>query len=195
MTTFRLARTELRRLTSGKLPMLALVAITLVPLLYGAMYLYANWDPYGRLDTVPAAVVIDDEGATRDDGTSLQAGQQVHDKLVDSESFDWQRTNEHQAESGVASGRYTFALVVPEDFSSALLSPGEFDPEQAEPRLITNDTNNHLVSTIADQVASQVGQAVAKDAGTEAADQLRTLANGAHQVAEGNRKLAEATPR
>ena len=39
MTTFRLARTELRRLTSGKLPRLALVAITLVPLLYGAMYL------------------------------------------------------------------------------------------------------------------------------------------------------------
>lgn len=84
MTTLRLARTELRRLTSGKLPKLALVAVTLVPLLYGAMYIYANWDPYGELDSVPAAVVVDDAGATRDDGSRLTAGDTVYQRLIDS---------------------------------------------------------------------------------------------------------------
>ncbi|GAB3299865.1 YhgE/Pip family protein [Parasphingorhabdus pacifica] len=194
MTTFRLARTELRRLTSGKLPVLALVAITLVPLLYGALYLYANWDPYGRLDSVPAAVVIEDEGADREDGTSLQAGRKVYDKLVDSGSFDWQRTDQGRAEAGVAAGRYTFALVVPKDFSGALLSPGEFEPRQAQLRLITNDTNNYLVGTIADQVASEVSRAVAKDAGTEAADQLLLGLDTVHdktlEAADGAGKLA-----
>ena len=82
MTTFRLAMTELRRLTSGRLPRLALVAITLVPLLYGAMYLYANWDPYNRLDSVPAAVVIDDAGGQRQDGSTLNAGDRVYDCLL-----------------------------------------------------------------------------------------------------------------
>lgn len=202
MTTFRLALTELRRLTSGKLPKLALVAVTLVPLLYGAMYLYANWDPYGRLQSVPAAVVVDDEGAARDDGSSLQAGEKVYDKLIDSDSFDWKRTSQRQAEEGVADGRYTFALVVPRDFSAALLSPGEFEPQQAQLRLITNDTNNYLVSTIADQVATQVSQAVAKDAGTEAVGQLllgfgtvhdKTLeaADGAGELADGAGQLNE----
>lgn len=194
MTTLRLARTELRRLTSGKLPILALVAISLVPLLYGAMYLYANWDPYGRLDSVPAAVVIDDEGASREDGSSLQAGQKVFDKLRDSGSFDWQRTSQRQAQEGVASGRYTFALVVPKDFSAALLSPGKFEPRQAQLRMITNDTNNYLVGTIADKVASEVTKAVSKDAGTQAADQLLlgfgTVHDKTVQAADGAGKIA-----
>lgn len=172
MTSFRLAATELRRLTSGKLPKLALVAITLVPLLYGAMYIYANWDPYGDLDAVPAAVVIDDAGAERDDGSSLHAGQDVYQELLDSDSFDWNRTGEQQARQGVASGEYNFALVVPKDFSAALQSPSDFDPRQAKLRLVTNDANNYLTGTIADQVASEVRAGVASNAGSEAANQF-----------------------
>ncbi|MFR9730088.1 YhgE/Pip family protein [Saccharopolyspora sp. MS10] len=200
MTTFRLALTELRRLTSGRLPRLALVAITLVPLLYGAMYLYANWDPYNRLGSVPAAVVVDDAGATREDGSRLAAGDQVYDELVSSGAFDWDRTGAAEAERGVADGRYTFALVVPRDFSAALMSPGEFEPRQAQLRMITNDANNYLISTIADKVAGEVREAVAADAGTEAADQLllgfgtvhdKTLeaADGAGRLADGAGQL------
>ena len=195
MTTFRLARTELRRLTSGKLPKLALVAITLVPLLYGAMYLYANWDPYGRLSSVPAAVVVDDAGAARDDGSRLDAGQDVYSELVDSGTFDWQRTGEAQAQQGVSDGTYTFALVVPKDFSAALLSPGEFQPRQAQLRLITNDANNYLVGTIADKVVSEVRKAVAKNAGTEAAEQFLMGFSTVHEktveAADGAGKLAD----
>ena len=202
MTTFRLALTELRRLTSGRLPRLALVAVTLVPLLYGAMYLYANADPYSRLDSVPAAVVIDDAGSTREDGTSLHAGEKIHDKLHESGTFDWHRVSRREADEGVASGTYTFALVVPRDFSAALLSPGEFEPRQARIRLVTNDTNNYLVGTIADKVADEVRRAVASDAGSEAADSLlrglgtvhdKTLeaSDGAGQLADGASRLRD----
>lgn len=202
MTSFRLAATELRRLTSGKLPKLALLAVTLVPLLYGAMYIYANWDPYGKLDSVPAAVVIADEGSQREDGTRLDAGQDVYQELLDSGTFDWTRTDEQQAQDGVASGRYTFALVVPKDFSAALLSPADFEPRQAKLRLITNDANNYLVGTIADKVASEVRKGVASSAGAEAANQFllgfstvhdKTLeaADGAGQLADGAGRLRD----
>ncbi|MBE9375567.1 YhgE/Pip domain-containing protein [Saccharopolyspora sp. HNM0983] len=200
MTSFRLAATELRRLTSGKLPKLALLAITLVPLLYGALYIYANWDPYERLDAVPAAVVVDDTGAPRDDGSRLQAGADVEQELVDSGSFDWNRTDEQQARQGVASGEYNFALVVPEDFSAALLSPGEFDPRQAQLQLITNDANNYLTGTIADQVAAEVRDGVAANSGSEAAgefllgfstvhDKTVEAARGAGELADGAGQL------
>ncbi len=53
MTAVRMALSELRRLTAGRLPKLAVVALLLVPLLYGGLYLYANHDPCGRLDKVP----------------------------------------------------------------------------------------------------------------------------------------------
>lgn len=172
MTALRLARTELRRLTSGRLPVLALVAVTLVPLLYGALYIYANRDPHEQLGSVPAAVVVADTGATRSDGSSLHAGRTVYEHLRDSGTFDWHRVGPREAESGVAGGEFTFALVVPENFSEALLSPGRFDPRQARLRLITNDANNYLVGTIATRVADEVREAVADDAGTEAAKQL-----------------------
>ncbi|MGW5649439.1 YhgE/Pip family protein [Saccharopolyspora sp. NPDC003762] len=202
MTTFRLAATELRRLTSGKLPKLALLAVTLVPLLYGAMYIYANWDPYGKLDSVPAAVVVEDAGAQREDGTRLDAGQDVYQELLDSGTFDWTRTDAQEAQDGVASGRYTFALVVPRDFSGALVSPADFEPRQAKLQLITNDANNYLVGTIADKVASEVRKGVAASAGTEAANQFllgfstvhdktAEAADGAGQLADGAGQLRD----
>ncbi|MBA8825937.1 putative membrane protein [Saccharopolyspora lacisalsi] len=202
MTAFRLARTELRRLTAGRLPKLALVAVTLVPLLYGAMYIYANWNPYEQLDSVPAAVVVADQGATRDDGSRFDAGTKVSAELRDSDSFEWHRVDRAEATRGVSAGHYTFALVIPKNFSQALLSPGEFDPRRARLSLITNDANNYLAGTVADKVVEEVRKAVAADAGTRAADRLllglstvhdKTVdaARGADELAGGTDKLAE----
>ena len=50
--TIKLAGFELRRF-KGPLPIIALLFLLLVPSLYGALYLWSNWDPYGRLDQVP----------------------------------------------------------------------------------------------------------------------------------------------
>ena len=63
MTVLRLARSELKRMTGGLLPKLTILALALVPLLYGAVYLYANWDPYGKLNQIDAALVVQDAGA------------------------------------------------------------------------------------------------------------------------------------
>ncbi|WP_406691841.1 YhgE/Pip domain-containing protein [Saccharopolyspora sp. ID03-671] len=195
MTSFRLAATELRRLTSGKLPKLALLAVTLVPLLYGAMYIYANWDPYGKLGSVPAAVVIDDTGAQQDDGEQLNAGRDVYDELVDSGTFSWTRTDLQRAQAGVANGDYTFALVVPKDFSRALVSPADFTPQQAKLQLITNDANNYLVGTIADKLAGEVRAGVASNAGSTAAEKFllgfSTVHDKTVEAADGAGKLAD----
>ena len=51
-----LFRYELRRFRRG-LPLLALLFIFLVPAIYGALYLSANWDPYGAMDRLPVAIV------------------------------------------------------------------------------------------------------------------------------------------
>ena len=64
MTSIRMAMSELRRLTAGRLPKLAVVALLCVPMLYGGLYLYANHDPYGRLDKVPTAVVVTERDHT-----------------------------------------------------------------------------------------------------------------------------------
>ena len=72
MTILTLLRTELRRLTSTRLGVLAFVALMAVPLLYGGVYLWGNLDPYGRFSSVPAGVVVADAGTT--DGATSSTG-------------------------------------------------------------------------------------------------------------------------
>src|SRR3954447_26818170 len=73
---------ELRRFLRGRLPVAALVVLAVIPLLYGALYLYAFWDPYGRLNHVPPALVMGDRAPTASDGTQRDAGQDLPDELI-----------------------------------------------------------------------------------------------------------------
>lgn len=82
MRSPRLAALELKRFGRGRLPRAALVAITLLPLLYGALYLWSFWDPYGRLDRIPVALVNNDRGATPA-GRRIAAGDEITRGLRD----------------------------------------------------------------------------------------------------------------
>ncbi|MFJ3958916.1 YhgE/Pip family protein [Arthrobacter sp. NPDC090010] len=188
MTVLRLARSELKRMTSGVLPKLTIVALSLVPLLYGAIYLYANWDPYNNLSGIKAALVVEDTGAapSKPDGTKgeeLNAGSKVADSLLDAHLFDWQRVStSQQADEGVRTGQYAFALKIPADFSKNLVSPSSFDSaHQAMLNVTTNDANNYLLSTIVDKLTTAVHSTVAQEVGQQTADQLLTGFGVIHQ--------------
>ncbi|TCO46073.1 putative membrane protein [Kribbella antiqua] len=172
MTALRMALSELRRLTAGRLPKLAVIALLIVPVLYGGLYLYANHNPYGRLDKVPTAVVVEDEGTTLSDGEKLDVGTQVAGELVKSKSFDWHEVDRTTATKGVSDGTYEFAVVLPKTFSADLASSAEFTPKQANLELITNDANNYIAHTMANQVVAQVTKTVASEVSETAASKL-----------------------
>lgn len=205
MTVFRLALSELKRMTGGILPKLTIVALLLVPLLYGAVYLYANWDPYSNLDQLKAAVVVQDQGATTKDGKKLDAGHDVAKNLVDGKKFDWQLVDSpEKANAGVQSGEYAFALEIPKNFSANLASPENFDSAtQAMMSLTTNDANNYLLTSIVDKVGTQVHDSVAKEVGEQTANSLLTgygtihaqlvkATDGATTLTKGTKTLDES---
>ncbi|MGY3318467.1 YhgE/Pip family protein [Arthrobacter sp. TE12232] len=206
MTVLRLARSELKRMTGGLLPKLTILALALVPLLYGAVYLYANWDPYGKLNQIDAALVVEDSGAASADGTRLEAGRKVAESLVDGHVFNWKTVaSTAEADQGVSNGTYGFALKIPKDFSANLASPGSFDAaNQAMLNVTTNDANNYLLSTIVDKLTTAVHTTVAKEVGEETANQLLTgfgtihtqmlkASDGAGQLADGVARLHDGT--
>lgn len=206
MTVLRLARSELKRMTGGLLPRLTILALAMVPLLYGAVYLYANWDPYGRLNQIDAALVVQDSGATSADGTRLEAGRTVAESLVDGHVVNWQTLSDPaEADQGVRSGKYAFALKIPADFSANLVSPGSFDAaSQAMLNVTTNDANNYLLGTIVDKLTTAVHATVATEVGEETANRLLTgfgtihsqmlkAADGGGQLADGAATLHDGT--
>jgi putative membrane protein len=194
---------ELRRLTSTRMSVIALIALMLVPVLYGGLYLWANQDPYARLSDVPVGLVVADEG----DGDA-NYGDQVAKELVDGGAFDWQVMSAKAATTALQDGSVDFTVTLPKDFSSALTSVSGESPHQAKILLETNDANNYLASTIGTQAVEKIRRSVAQLVGEEAATRLLTaisdiraslvtaadgasaLADGAASARDGAQKLS-----
>ncbi|WP_221584923.1 YhgE/Pip domain-containing protein [Microbacterium sp. G2-8] len=191
-----LVRTELRRLTSSPMSILALVALMLVPVLYSGLYLWGNDDPYGNLDSVPAALVVEDEGATQD-GDDVNYGEQVRDDLVDDGTLDWHDTDADAAAAGLQSGEYDFIVTFGTDFSRSLTSIAEDDPTKAVVEVTTNDANSYLAGTIADTVTDTVRDNLTQEVGEQAArtllDSLATIRTGLSDAADGSAQLADGS--
>ncbi|WP_328539254.1 YhgE/Pip domain-containing protein [Streptomyces sp. NBC_00344] len=155
MRSPKLAALELKRFGRGRLPRAALVALLLLPLLYGALYLWSFWDPYGRLDRIPVALVNDDRGAEAA-GRQVRAGDDITEGLRDSKVFDWHETSAAEARRGVEDGTYYLSLTMPPDLSKRIASSSGGSPETGALQVHTNDANNYIVGQISRTVFSEV---------------------------------------
>lgn len=208
MRSPKLAALELKRFGRGKLPAAALVALLLIPLLYGALYLCSFWDPYKRLDKVPVALVNADKGATVD-GKRIDAGGEIAKKLHDSKTFDWREVSAGEAAKGLEKGTYYLSLTMPADFSEKIASSSGEDPTTGALQVQTNDANNYIVGSISRTVFSEVRSAASTNASrgfldkifvnfsdlhdktAEAADGADKLKDGAGKAQEGAKELAD----
>ncbi|WP_329616812.1 YhgE/Pip domain-containing protein [Streptomyces brevispora] len=163
MRSPRLATLELRRFGRGRLPRAALAALLLLPLLYGALYLWSFWDPYGRLDRIPVALVNDDKGATAE-GKRIAAGDEITGKLLDSKVFEWHEVSAAEADKGVEDGTYYLSLTMPSDLSRRIASSAGDSPETGALQVRTNDANNYIVGQISRTVFSEVRTAASANA-------------------------------
>ena len=155
MRSPKLAALELKRFGRGRLPRAAMAAMLLLPLLYGALYLWSFWDPYERLDRVPVALVNEDRGA-KAGGERIDAGDSIVEGLRGSDSFDWHETDAADARKGVEEGRYNLSLTVPADFSERVASSSGDDPRTGALKVRTNDANNYIVGQISRTVFAEV---------------------------------------
>ncbi|MEU0051090.1 YhgE/Pip domain-containing protein [Streptomyces sp. NPDC006309] len=208
MRSPRLAALELRRFGRGKLPRAALVALLVLPLLYGALYLWSFWDPYGRLDRIPVALVNDDKGATAG-GKKITAGDDIVGGLRDSRTFEWHEVSAEEAHAGVEDGTYYLSLTMPADFSRRIASSSGDSPATGALQVRTNDANNYIVGQISRTVFNEVRSAASKKASrgfldkifvsfSDIHDKTVTAAKGADRLntglgkaEKGSRELAD----
>ncbi|MFJ3444646.1 YhgE/Pip family protein [Streptomyces sp. NPDC086081] len=192
MRSPRLAALELRRFGRGKLPRAALVALLVLPLLYGALYLWSFWDPYGRLDRIPVALVNEDRGATAG-GERVTAGDDITKGLRDSKTFDWREVGAAEARRGVEDGTYYLSLTMPADFSERIASSSGNTPETGALQVHTNDANNYIVGQISRTVFGEVRRAASTKTSRSFLDRIFVSFSDIHgktvQAAKGADKL------
>ncbi|MHB8328929.1 MAG: YhgE/Pip family protein [Acidimicrobiales bacterium] len=196
----RLGLVEVKRFTRGRMRRTALVVMLLIPLLYGGLYLWAFWNPYGNLDHVPVALVNLDRPVHSPGGT-IAAGSLLTAKLLRGHALNWRRTSATKAKQGVADGRYYAALTIPLGFSASVSSLASSDPRPAELTAELNAASNYIASQLMGSVFSAVKEAAATSFSTEFLDHIflavansngstGKAASGARQIAAGASRAA-----
>lgn len=182
-----------KRYFRGTMPRVAIITIILMPLLYGAMYLWAFWNPFGAVDKIPAAIVNNDTGRTAD-GQQIDAGDQVVKSLIASHQLDLDEVSAEEAASGLSRGTYYYTITIPENFTEAVESPNGDNPEKANLIFTFNDANNYLATIIGQDASEQVINQVNSTIGAQGVGQvltgLESAGSGLHRAADGADQLA-----
>lgn len=175
---------DFRKFAHGKLPPLALVAIILLPLLFGGLFPWSYWDPLGNMDKMPVALVNSDEG---------DAGQEVVDNLVEIQPLNFEVVSAEEARKGIEDGTYYLGMEIPTDFTEAATSVNSDNPHQAKINIALNETNGFIPTMLGNQATTLVTAAVSDTVGSKVVDQLfvgiNTLGEGLDKAADGAGQL------
>ncbi len=199
----------IEKLKKSRQTVVVIVAIALIPLIYAGLLTWANVDPSNNLDTIPAAVVNDDEPATTGD-TTVNLGESLTAELTSStagNNFDWRTMDADDAEAALESGDVLAVMTIPSGFSAAAVSPADNDAATARPATLTVETNdaaNMIAGTIASTIASTVRDSLATEVSSEYLknvylgfttlhDKMAEAGDGAAQVADGATSAADGS--
>ena len=83
-------------------------------------------------------------------------GDNVVDKLEDNDDFAWDFVDEDDARDGVENGTYYAAIIIPENFSSNILSINDQNPKQAELTYLINEKTNPVASRMSNNAVNQI---------------------------------------
>ncbi|WP_291650997.1 YhgE/Pip domain-containing protein [Clostridium sp.] len=204
MNFLKIAGEDIKSIFKNRFIRVSIIAIIVVPLLYSLLYLYAFWDPYAKLEDVHIAVVNKDEGTILD-GAKVNYGKDVEEELKSNKEIGWEITSEEEANKGLEGKEYYAKVVIPEDFSSNVISAKEGEPQVAKVDFISNDKKNFLASQINSKVEAELKAKITKkissnyvevafDSLYEAKDGLTQAADGSKQIYDGLSTMNEKVP-
>ncbi|MEH7502176.1 YhgE/Pip domain-containing protein [Neobacillus drentensis] len=195
MKGFHLVFRDLKMMWHHKHGRIALVFLLIVPLIYSGFFLAGYWNPYGRLDQLPVAVVNLDKGSTMDN-KSIDAGKDFVKNLKENKDLNFSFLPEKTANQGLKDGKYYMVLTIPKDFSQKVTTLMDEHPEQAKLNYKINPGKNYVASQIStsamEKMKAKIAASITKSYAdgvfskfVELADGLRDAGNGASKINQG----------
>lgn len=189
---------EFKRFFRGKLGPLALLVILLIPLLFGGLLVWSYWDPVGRINQLPVALVNSDKGAEVG-GERINAGDTIAQNLLANDQITLTEVSPEEAARGIEDGTFYFGIELPEDFSEAATSVNTDDPHQATLNAVYNNNNGFLAQVLGNNVVAVVLDTINTELGAQLADRLlvgfNTIGEGMRQAGDGASRLNDGAKR
>lgn len=174
--------------------LVSIIAVLFIPVMYAGMFLWAFWDPYKGLPNLPVAVVNEDKGAEME-GVKLDLGNDLVDKLVESNEFKFIDVSKEEAEKGLHGRDYYMILEIPTNFSEHATTLLDDKPSKLVMNYIPNEGLNFLGAQIGetamDRVRAEVNSQVSATYAEKLFDSITTLGDGFTEAADGSNKLGE----
>ncbi|MDR0297311.1 MAG: YhgE/Pip family protein, partial [Streptococcaceae bacterium] len=186
-------KNEWKLIAKNKFLWLVMLALVLIPVLYNVIFLSSLWDPYGKIQDLPVAVVNEDKSATLN-GKKVTLGADLSENLKKSKTLDYSFVSADKAKNGLADGRYYMVVTFPEDLSSSASSIMDKTPKKATIRYETSKGHNFISSKMSESAMEKlqlsVTQDITKQYATTIFDNLSNLKTGMATAADGAGKLA-----
>ncbi len=166
----------------------------IIPLLYCGMLLWAFWDPYGKLEELPVALVNNDKGADVD-GESLHLGDELVKNLEDHATFDFKQVTEKEANKMLKNKDAYMVIQIPEQFSENATTLLDENPQKLELEYKVDEATNFITAKIGDNAINQIRTEVNEQVSKTYAEQLfaviERLSDGYGDAADGASKLKD----
>lgn len=178
---------DVKRIRKNVIAMIVVIGVLVVPCLYAWFNIAASWDPYNNTGNLKVAVASVDEGYT---GSliplEINVGEQVISALRENTQMDWVFTSKEKAMEGVKSGQYYAAIVVPEKFSTQMMSL--FSDQIQKPEIIyySNAKENAIAPKVTDKGATAIQKQVNQVFIQTISDTAMTVFQSVSNMAEAN---------
>lgn len=190
---FQLLKAEWRAIFKNRLTLISLIAVCFVPIIYSGIYLAAFWDPYGRMNTLPVAVVNLDQGADFQ-GEKLAIGDEFVKELNGNKKFDWKFVSEAKAKQGLKDKKYYMMVSIPKDFSKNAATVLDENPKQMNLIYTPNEGFNFISSQIGNSAVEilkeEISQTLTKTYIEEMLASVTKIGDGMETAAEGSKTLS-----
>lgn len=171
---------------------IVLCAIMIIPMIYACVFLGSMWDPYGKTNQLPVAVVNNDKEVEYNDST-MDIGKQLSDKLVKNDSMDFNIVSSSKAQKGLKDGKYYMVITIPENFSKNATTLLDDDPQTMMLTYTTNPQTNYIATKMDDsamaKVKAEISSTVTKTYSKILFKNVKTLSKGFKTAADGSQKL------
>lgn len=153
---------ELKALIKNPKLIITMIGVALVPALYNLSFLGSMWDPYGRVNDLPIAVVNQDKPAKMAD-ESLTIGDDMVDKMSKNKELDYHFVSSKSAQKGLKKGDYYMVITLPEDLSqraTTLLNP---EPQKLTIRYQTSKGHGMVAAKMGETAMTKLKEAVSQN--------------------------------
>lgn len=169
-----------------------IIGILLIPLIYSFFYLDAFWDPYGKTENIPVAIVNLDKG--KDDEN---LGEELIDEIKQEEVLQINIEDEETAKEKLINKEYYAVITIPEDFTESINGASESDRKSTYITYSPNQKTNYLASQIIGKVVDNIELKLQKQVSTKVVDalveKLNSVPNDMSKISDAAAEIKDGT--